>query len=366
MALTVKKVSGKGQDSSASILKKWQKTKGDSIGSYGGYFPSPDRVPTGVFDLDLALGGGFPRGKCSIVYGPESSNKTNLVLLAIAMHQKIWPDKTCVFVDVENAFDPTWAKRLGVDTDKLIVVVPGYAEQVVDIVEDFVNSSDLGILAIDSIAAMMTTAQGENSAERVQVGGATIAMTSLAQKTTKCMGDAEKDGRFPTLIYINQTRTKIGVMFGDPETMPGGQAIRFQASLWVRVSGKNITDATVSAAMPVRKLVSFIVKKWKFPILKVSGKFEMAMLPHNGYSIGDCADFGSIKTYLQTFSLFEKDEAAKKGWLIDGVHYDKQEEFSEKLRMDKLFGNGIRQKIIQKMLAHGSLLEDGELPDDGA
>jgi recombination protein RecA len=276
------------------------------------------------------------------------------------MHQLLWPEKINVFVDVEHSFDPKWASLLGVDVEKLIVISPGYAEQIVDLVEGFVDSSDCGIVAIDSIAAMMTTSEGEASAERANVGGATSAVTKLYRKMVKCLGDAERDQRFPTLIYVNQTRYKIGVMFGDPETMPGGNAIRFQAGLWLRVYGKNEMDPTVSSVMPVRKKVSFIVKKWKYPILSVSGNFEMATMPHNGLVVGQCDDFNLIKTYLQTFDMFNKDD--KKGWNIFGEHYDTIQPFKDRIFDDKVFGEKIRQTIIDRMLKHGSLLTGGETP----
>ena len=104
----------------------------------------------------------------------------------------------------------------------------------------------------------------------------------FARKTTLALQEAEKHGRYPSLFYVNQTRFKMGVMFGDPETMPGGNAPRFQASMWLRVYGKNVMDKTVSDVMPVIKEVNFVLKNWKCPVLAASGKFEMATMPMAG------------------------------------------------------------------------------------
>jgi recombination protein RecA len=274
-------------------------------------------------------------------------------LRAIASHQRLWPDKVNVFFDIENSFDPDWAALLGVQTDRLIVIKPGYAEQCVDMAESFLYSEDCGIVAIDSLAALVTTGELEASAEKGAFGGASMVTGKLARKTTLALQEAEKQGRYPSLFYVNQTRFKMGVMFGDPETMPGGNAPRFQASMWLRVYGKNVMDKSVSDVMPVIKEVNFVLKKWKCPVLAASGKFEMATQAYGGLQIGQCDDFGTVSEYLKTFGEFQKD--AKKGWIICGEHYDTIQPFKTRLYEDAKFGAKIRQKIITTMLNHGVL-----------
>lgn len=345
----------------ADILAAAKKKDGDGIGSYGGALKNSERVPTGLFPFDIALGGGFPRGQCSIVYGPESSGKTNCVLLAIANHQKMWPDKTNVFFDVEYSFDPAWAKLLGVDTDKLIVIKPSFAEQVVDLAEAFLLAEGCGIVAIDSLAALVTANEASSSAEKANVGGASLITGKLARKTTLAMGEAEKMGRLPTLIYINQTRFKVGVMFGDPETMPGGNAPRFQATLWIRVYGKNVIDSKISQVMPIAKEVTFVVKKYKTPILAVSGKYEMVTIPHDGLGIGETDDFTTIQEYLKSFGMFFKGEKDK-GWVILGDPYSTIQEFKDRVYQDKKFGYEVRDAVISKLLADNTLMmNNGEV-----
>lgn len=352
------KVTKKATVSASDLLQSFQKDYGESIGSFGGALHESDRVPTGMFPLDLALGGGFPRGKCSIIFGPESSGKTNLALLAIAKHQLLWPDKTCIFFDVEGSFDPVWARALGVDTDRLIVIRPSHAEQLVDMAESVLYTEDCGIVVIDSLAALVTTQELESSAEKANVGGAGLVTGKLVRKTSLALSEAEKAGRQPTLIYINQIRMKIGVMFGNPETQPGGNAPQFQASIRLRVYGKNEIDSKVSTVMPVRKKTTFAISKWKAPILAASGQFDMVTLPHNGMPAGFCDDFNTVAEYLKTFGMFEKGPK-QKGWVILGEEYPTIAPFKTKLYGDKKFGAEVRSAIIERLMKEGGLLDEG-------
>ena len=344
--------------SSKDLLASFQKAHGAAVGSFGGSLLDVSRLPTGIFAFDLATGGGFPRGKASIIYGPESSGKTNCLLRAIAMHQMLYPELTCVFFDIEHSFDPAWAKLMAVDTERLIVVSPGYAEQCVDMVESFLYADDCGLVVVDSLAALVTTNEADSSAEKAVVGGASNPIGKLVRKTTLALAEAGKAGRLPTLLYVNQTRYKIGVMFGDPETMPGGNAPKFQASLWVRFYGRNKMDPKVSKTMPVLKEVSFILKKWKVPVLANSGRFEMAMIAHDDLAIGDCQDWNSVSQHLKDFGQFAKAEPPKKGWVVLGEEYPTAQAFRDKLYQDRAFGAEVREALIARALAEGITLAE--------
>lgn len=357
MAITIKK-GGKTTVRVADLLGQFQKTMGEDVGSFGGTLVNSERIPTGLFPLDLGLGGGFPRGRVSMIYGPESSNKTNIALRAIAMHQILWPDLVCMFFDIENSFDPTWAERLGVQTEKLVVIRPAYGEQIVDMVESSLFADDCGLIVIDSLAALLTTSEAEASAERANVGTSGLLTGKLSRKVTHALAQAEKKSRSPTVIYINQVRLKVGILYGDPETIPGGNAPRFQCSLIVRVYGKNEMDKQYSSTMPVRKKVTYVVKKWKCPILTASGVFEMIMIPHNGLDVGQCDDFNTVSTYMKALGKFEKGPKDK-GWIINGETYQTIQPFKDKLYGDINFGAGIRQEIIAAMSLSGQLLEEG-------
>lgn len=360
MAVVVKKGGTVSTLASAKdVLSKYQKHLGDSIGAQGGHSVLGDRAPTGMFPLDLALGGGLPRGKVTTIFGPESSAKTNLALKVIALHQIMHPELLCVFISIEG-FDKPWAKLMGVDVDKLIVLYPSFAEQVVDMARDFISAPDCGVVVLDSIAAMISTQEAEKSAEGETPGGTARVIGKLVRQTTLALNDAEKEGRQPTLIYINQIRHKIGVMFGSPETTPGGFPPLFQSAIRLRVYGKNITDTKISQTMPIAKEVNFTVPKWKVPILSASGKFTMVTIPNNGFGVGECDDWNTISQHLKDYGQLAKAEGkGAKGWTMLGENYPTLDAAEEKLREPK-FGTEVRQAIIQRSLTENHLLATTE------
>ena len=364
MAAIIKKAAVSKGMSMKDLLGQFQKDYGEDIGTVGGSLVNSARIPTGLFPLDLALGGGFPVNKVSTIYGPESSSKTNIALLAIANFQRQFPELTCVFIDVENSYDPDWAGLLGVNKDKIVVIKPSYGEQVVDMAESALYTPDCGIVVIDSLAAVLTTREMNNSAEIANVGGATLLIGSLCRKTTNALMAAEKAERKSTLIYINQIRSKVGVVMGNPETLPGGNAPKFQSNIVLRVYGKNIMDPKVSKVMPVLKQVQFKVAKWKCPVLCATGMFSMATIAHAGLQVGQCDDFNTVSEYLKSFGDFEKDP--KKGWTILGDHYPVIKEFEAKLFGDPVFGQLVRAKIINRMLEGGKMLAEGDEAGEGA
>ncbi|MDQ6930871.1 MAG: recombinase RecA [Candidatus Eremiobacteraeota bacterium] len=186
---------------------------------------SYDVVPSGSIALDLALGvGGFPRGRVVEIYGPESSGKTTLALHAIAEAQKT--GGTAAFIDVEHALDPTYAAALGVDLDNLLVSQPDTGEQALDIAEMLVRSNAVDVVVVDSVAALVTKAELEGDMGDAHVGLQARLMSQALRKLTACISRSKT-----VMIFINQLREKVGVMFGNPETTSGGRALKFYASI---------------------------------------------------------------------------------------------------------------------------------------
>ncbi len=182
-------------------------------------------IPTGSIALDLALGvGGLPRGRILEIYGPESSGKTTLALHAIAEAQK--NGGTAAFVDVEHALDPTYAAALGVDLDNLLVSQPDTGEQALDIAEMLVRSNAVDVVVVDSVAALVTKAELEGDMGDTHVGLQARLMSQALRKLTSAISRSKT-----VMIFINQLREKIGVMFGSPETTSGGRALKFYASI---------------------------------------------------------------------------------------------------------------------------------------
>jgi len=183
-----------------------------------------ETIPTGSLGLDLALGGGIPKGRVIEIYGPESSGKTTVCLHAVAEVQKA--GGTAAFIDAEHALDPAYAKRLGVDTDKLLISQPDSGEQALEILETLVRSNAVDIVVIDSVAALVPQAEIEGDMGDAHMGLQARLMSQALRKLTSVISRTKC-----TVIFVNQLRMKIGIMFGNPETTTGGNALKFYASV---------------------------------------------------------------------------------------------------------------------------------------
>ncbi|TCO89298.1 recombination protein RecA [Chthoniobacter flavus] len=209
-------------------------------------------IPTGNILIDRALGvGGFPRGRVVEVFGPESSGKTTLTLTVVAQAQK--RGGLAAFIDVEHALDPQYAKKLGVNLDDLLVSQPSSGEEALRICETLVRSNALDVIVIDSVAALVTKAELEGEIGDTTVGAQARLMSAALRKLTSLISKART-----ICIFTNQIREKIGVMFGNPETTPGGKALKFYSSVRVdirRIGAIKIGDGTVTGNRTKVKIV---------------------------------------------------------------------------------------------------------------
>ena len=186
-------------------------------------------VSTGILPLDVALGiGGLPRGRITEIYGPEAGGKTTVALHIIASIQKL--GGTAAFIDAEHALDPTYAKRLGVDVDNLLIAQPDTGEQGLDIAEALIRSAALDVVVIDSVAALVPKSEIEGEMGDANVGLHARMMSKAMRKLTAIIGKTDT-----VAIFINQIREKVGVMYGNPETTTGGRALKFYASVRLEV-----------------------------------------------------------------------------------------------------------------------------------
>lgn len=181
-------------------------------------------LPSGSLSLDMALGGGYPKGRIIEIYGPESSGKTTLALHAIAEIQK--QGGQAAFIDAEHALDPAYAKKIGVDTDNLFISQPDNGEQALEITETLVRSGAVDLIVVDSVAALVPQAEIDGDMGDAQMGLQARLMSQAMRKLTGIISKSKA-----TVIFINQIRMKIGVMFGNPETTTGGNALKFYASV---------------------------------------------------------------------------------------------------------------------------------------
>ena len=221
-----------------------------------------DVISTGSIALDLALGvGGLPRGRVIEIYGPESSGKTTLALHVIAEAQKA--GGTAAFVDVEHALDPTYAQALGIDLDNLLVSQPDAGEQALDIAEMLVRSNAVDVVVVDSVAALVTKAELEGDMGDTHVGLQARLMSQALRKLTSAISRSKC-----VMIFINQLREKVGVMFGSPETTSGGRALKFYAS--VRLDVRKLEQIKVGQDVVGTRTRVKVVKN------KVAPPFRMA------------------------------------------------------------------------------------------
>ena len=201
-----------------------------------------ETIPTGCLALDLALGiGGIPRGRMIEIYGPESSGKTTVALHAVAQAQAA--GGIAAFVDAEHALDPVYAKKLGVKLDELYVSQPDTGEQALDIVDSLVRSSAVDIIVVDSVAALTPKAEIEGDMGDSHVGLQARLMSQALRKLTAIVNKSKT-----CVVFINQLREKVGVMFGSPEVTPGGKALKFYASIRIDVRKTDILKVSEGAA----------------------------------------------------------------------------------------------------------------------
>ncbi len=282
-------------------------------------------TPSGSLSLDLALGGGIPKGRIIEIYGPESSGKTTLTLHAIAEVQKA--GGTAAFIDAEHALDPAYAKRIGVDVENLLLSQPDNGEQALEITETLVRSSAVDLIVVDSVAALVPRAEIEGDMGDPQMGLQARLMSQALRKLTGVISRSNT-----TVIFINQIRMKIGVMFGNPETTTGGNALKFYASVRMdirRISQIKAGDSVIGNRTRVKVVKNKVAPPFREAefdimynqgisatgdILDLAVKYAIvekagAWFAYNGEKIGQGRE--AAKTYLQEHTKVRSELADK-------------------------------------------------------
>ena len=278
------------QKSIQAVLERIEKAYGKgSIMQLGNQQPvSAETIKTGALSLDLALGGGIPYGRIIEIYGPESSGKTTLALHIIAELQKI--GKTAAFIDAEHALDPAYAERIGVQTSSLILSQPDNGEQALDIVEMLVSSGVVDLIVVDSVAALTPKAEIEGSMETQHIGLQARLMSKALRKLTALVSKSRS-----TVIFINQLRMKIGVLFGNPETTTGGNALKFYSSIRMdirRLGQIKAAETTIGNRVKVKVVKNKIAPPFRWA--------EFDIMYNEGISkAGDILDLAVEKNLIE-------------------------------------------------------------------
>lgn len=253
-------------------------------------FESWPSIPTGALSLDRILGiGGLPKGRIVEIYGPESSGKSTLALSIVAQAQKM--GITCAYVDAEHALDPVYMNAVGVRVNDLVFTQPDYGEQALEIVDKLVATGELGVVVIDSVASLIPKAELEGDMESAQMG---LQARMMAKAMRKLVGQANTHKTL--LIFINQLRNKIGIMFGNPETTPGGMALKYAASVRIDIRKReDIKDKSGDSIGIVSKVK--IVKNKMAPPMKVT---EFSILYGKGIDQYGCVLDVALETGIIT------------------------------------------------------------------
>lgn len=270
-------------------------------------------IPTGSLGLDLALGiGGLPRGRIVEIYGPESSGKTTLALHVIREAQKA--GGVCAFIDAEHAMDPEYSKKIGVKIEQLLLSQPDYGEQALEITESLIRSGKIDVIVVDSVAALTPKDEIEGDVGAMHVGKQARLMSQALRKMTAIVAKSKT-----VVIFINQIRMQIGVMFGNPETTPGGKALKFYSSVRLDVrriaqikKGEEVVGGRVRVKV-VKNKVAAPFKQAEFDILYNEGispegevlalgeKYKLLAKSGGAYSYGDIKlgrGYDAARTYL--------------------------------------------------------------------
>jgi recombination protein RecA len=324
------------------------------------------RIPTGIFPLDYALGGGFPVGLASTVFGHKSSGKTTTLLKAIRSAQNMcsecyrfladaaWGckckkprDFVVAYLDVEGTLDIPWAKSIGVDTERMILSIPEYAEQSLDIAEALLRSGECDLLVLDSIAFLTPQKEIEESIEKDMMGvQARIVGRGIRKFMAAANGVGNETGKRPTIFFTNQIRMMLGVMFGNPETQPGGKAPGFAAATETKLwPGKYEMDSVTQK--PIHVEINFRIEKNKTSGAKMEGSFKLYTSDTSEKKKGDVFDEDQMIDWGEKTGLVQRSG----GYQCNGETFRLKADLEKKLKTDPPFKMQLWQTLMPLLLA---------------
>ena len=301
------------------VISQVKKSKGDQAILNGSSMPISNHIPTGSFMLDFGLLGGVAEGYATMLYGVESSGKTAIAKKIAGQFQKKYPDKKVAWVDVEGMFDADWATKLGANTDDMVVSRPETGQEAVDVMEAMMHPVEVGLVVLDSIPACTPYKVLDKSSEDLTMGELARLMGIMCSKIIMAWNKERKRNHWVTVILMNQYRYKIGVMFGDPRTLPGGRQINHMPSTKVELKNKEVmgVDRHNNEVVEYNEH-EFKLTKTKHGSSIKQGQFKLTINPDNekGYNTGQCMDTTTVCTYAKKMGLVT---GGGSNWRIEGV-----------------------------------------------
>jgi protein RecA len=361
--MSKKKVETSSGSEFDSIVSSLRKTHGDGIVHSAIDTPPVSHCPTGAFTLDLALCGGIPEGKATMVYGKESSGKTTLCKKIVANYQQKYPDRKVVWVDSEKMFDPLWASQLGVDVDALFVHDPESGEQAVDTISALMKAEETGLIVLDSIPACVPMAIEDRSAEDKTMGALAALMGTLCSKIIVNWNVESKRSHEVTVLLINQLRDNLA--FGkNPDKLPAGRQINHLPTTKIKLRGQKFKDKDrFGNEVPDYDEIGFKLEKTKHGVSITEGMFTLCLNPDNNRGT-DPYEFENTQTilaYAKKFGLYSGGGSKWSAPLI-GMEVSKASEAEEWLSQNKDKQLDLAATIISMMRESKNL---PSLPKDG-
>lgn len=304
-----------------------------------------ERASTGSFALDIELGGGLPFGRITEFFGKESSGKSTMALKVVASVQKM--GKRAVWIDVEHSFDPRWAKLMGVDLEKLTMSQPQTAEEALEVLEAVLKSGECGIVVLDSIAAIQPAADLEKAMDEAErIGQRATLMTRAMGRLLSALNSYNEEGEFNNcmILLINQIRFKIGIVYGNPETTPGGQAVRHAEHIRVKLVGSKYVEQDNEVTGEKEKIgrtIKFLTEKNKTYMPHRSGEFTLFFA---GEFKGQIDEVSEVARYGQLYQIVTVEG---KTYSYENVKAVGREKFIDLLRAEPKLVEKIRKDVLK-------------------
>lgn len=349
----------------SKLLAQIEKDRGEKIILPANVIPPACCIPTGAFTLDFALMGGVPEGFATMIYGLESSGKTTMTLKMVASFQRKHPEKLAVWVDTESMFDPEWALKLGCDLSRLHIVHPATGEEAVDLMAAAMEPIEVGMVIMDSIPGCVPKAIVDRSAEDQTMAVLARLMGIFCSKILTAWGKERRRGHRVTVITINQFRSKVGLVFGDPRTLPGGRQINHLPSTKIEIKNSEVMgeDGVGNEVVEINDH-TFKITKAKHGSSIRSGQFQMVINPDKDQHLnqGDFDDYKTVITFAKKFAMLTGGGGKYRLPIITDEFFPKHDDIIEYLK-----NHGNKFEFLKASIIAAQRISKGmpALPPDG-